>query len=88
VVELPPDGWVILAQLFAQVISNDFETGTQGFRIKNNPFSAFNMSPSFEPPDAVWIAHNLADGIVQEQRLDGPKEGENQLKTHSVFLFN
>jgi hypothetical protein len=40
---------------------------------------------TFVPPHTVGITHDLADAVVQEQRLDGAKERKYQLEAHSVL---
>src|ERR1700683_409519 len=38
------------------------------------------------PPRRVGIAHDLADGLVEQQWLDGAKEWKDQLEAHSGYL--
>src|SRR6202046_5550590 len=39
-------------------------------------------SVALVPPGCVGIAHNLADTLVQQEWLNGAKEGKDQLEAH------
>jgi hypothetical protein len=45
-----------------------------------------NNAVAFIPPWGIRIAHGLADAFVEQQRLDWPKEWEDQFKTHRENL--
>jgi hypothetical protein len=78
---------VVFVELFAEPVGNYFETRAQPSRVELNARVVTENAIAFVPPCRVGIAHDLADTFVEQERLDGPKEWENQLEAHGWNLI-
>src|SRR5260370_402351 len=72
-VEFPPEA-----------ICNDFKAGCKLPRIEFYVGCTGHLAPALEPPLPIWIAHDFADHIVQEQRPNRFRERQKgfQVSVH------
>ena len=60
---------IILVELFAKLISDDFEASTQPVCVEGYGCFAAHDAVALVPPRSIGIAHDLADTVVEQQRL-------------------
>src|SRR6202140_1147921 len=77
---------VVLVEPFAELVGDDFEAGSELAGVEGNGWFLAQFSFAFARPRRIWIAHDLADVFVEQQRLDGPKEWKDQFETHGGNL--
>src|ERR1039457_3421842 len=68
------------------MISDHFETGAELASVERNGCFLAHDPVAFVPPRSIGIAHDLADAVVQQQRLYRAKKWKDQLETHSGNL--
>src|ERR1039457_4808255 len=68
------------------MISDHFETGAELASVERNGCFLAHDPVAFVPPRSIGIAHDLADAVVQQQRLYRAKKWKDQLETHSGYL--
>jgi hypothetical protein len=73
---------VVLVELFAQLVGNHLEAGAESAGLETDREFAAQYPAALVPPGSVGIAHDLADTLVEQQRLDRAKEGKDQLEAH------
>src|SRR5579871_799 len=73
-------------QLLPELVSNHFQPGMElaSFEAMLGRWS--DSAFTLDPARRIGIAHDLADVIVTEQRLDGPEKWNDDLETHAARL--
>src|SRR5580658_4248088 len=84
--ELRMEDRVIFVEPFAELIGNDFEAGAQPTGVEGDGRFAAEYPVAFVPPGGIGIAHDLADALVEQERLNGPEKRKDQLVTQSGNL--
>src|SRR5580692_1267398 len=85
--ELRMENRVVLVELFAQLVGNHLEAGAESGTLEADRCFAAQDPVAPGPPGCVGITHDLADALVQQERLDGAKEGKDQLEAHRGYLL-
>lgn len=71
---------IVLVELFAELVGDDFEAGTQPAGVEGDGRFAEYDPVTLIPPRSVGIAHDFADAFVEQQRLDGAEKWKDQLE--------
>src|SRR5271163_4989261 len=80
--ELRIEHWMIFVKFFPKLIGNHFEPSAKPSGIELDRIFATDNAVAFIPPGRVGIAHDFADALIEQERLNWSKEGEDQFETH------
>src|SRR5580658_5276565 len=81
--ELRVQDGIVFVEPFAKLVGDHFEAGTEFARVEGHGCFTVNDPVALVPPRGVGIAHDFADALVKQERLDGAEKRKDQFKTHS-----
>jgi hypothetical protein len=78
--ELRIEQRVVFIEFLAELVGNHFETRAQPRRVELDGRLVPENLVAFVPPCRVGIAHDFADALVKQERLDGRRNGRTNSK--------